>query len=177
MWRSSSTATFLGRFSGNRRLRAVLRTMKCLLLNTIVIVASAFGVVAGCGKAVGEPCETKGSGFTASHSCKTKCIDRWGVRCPSDQIVRPGVCAGESECEVGQCPAGQACYHFDDPIEDRSYCLPSDVCGSLESSALEQWERDAEATAAASRAAWKKKFNRNSRTPTAEPPTPQETQP
>lgn len=110
-------------------------------------------VLAACGKPVGTPCSIEGSGFTASHDCATKCLARWKLTCPGGNTVTPAICAGREGCSPGSCPAGQACYTFDDPFDERSYCVPDNVCGALPTTALMQWEQDSAAVAAASRAA------------------------
>ncbi|TAK53884.1 MAG: hypothetical protein EPO25_09070 [Gammaproteobacteria bacterium] len=85
--------------------------------------------LAACGDPAGAPCAIRGSGFTSSHDCATKCLALWSVNCPDGSSVQPGVCAGRRGCEAGSCPEGQYCYHFDDPFEERSYCIPDTVCG------------------------------------------------
>lgn len=123
-------------------------------------------LVAGCGNPVGTPCSIEGSGFTASHDCATKCLSRWTVNCPDGTTVRPGVCAGDSGCQPGECPSGQVCYHFDDPFETRSYCIPDNVCGMQpDDDVRSRWELDSKTAAAAMRARYESK--RQPRTATA----------
>lgn len=88
-------------------------------------------LLAGCGQPVGTACTIEDSGFTARHPCASKCLSRWNVRCPNGDVVQPQVCAGKSDCQPGSCPTGQVCYHFEDPFDAVSYCLPKTVCGSL----------------------------------------------
>lgn len=121
-------------------------------VRTVLSACTALLLVA-CGKPVGTPCEIVGSGFTASHDCATKCLSRWRVACPDGESVLPKVCAGEANCAPGACPDGQLCYHFDDPFETRSYCVPDSVCGApLTGAAGAEWEALAYERAAASRA-------------------------
>ena len=118
----------------------------------VLLVAAAALLLAACGDPVGMPCQIVGSGFTASHDCATKCLSRWSVLCPGGDSVMPNVCAGARDCAPGQCPDGQLCYHFDDPFEERSYCVPATVCGAeLTGGAARAWELEAQALAAASR--------------------------
>lgn len=115
-------------------------------------------LVTGCGNPVGTPCSIEGSGFTASHDCATKCLARWTVNCPDGATVRPGVCAGVSGCQPGECPSGQVCYHFDDPFETRSYCIPDNVCGMQpDDDVRSRWELDSKAAAAAMRSRYESK--------------------
>ena len=107
------------------------------------------------GDPAGEACSIEGSGFTASHDCASRCLSRWQVNCPGGERVSPQVCAGRSGCEPGTCPQGQVCYHFDDPFELRSYCIPDDVCGQLAGDdQRRRWERDSMQAAAAMRASY-----------------------
>ncbi len=95
-----------------------------------VLALSALAALAavGCGAAAGEPCATAGSGFAASDPCRSKCLDRWGVECPDGAEVHAGVCAGREGCRPGECPDGQVCYRFNDPFENRTFCIPEGVC-------------------------------------------------
>lgn len=143
-------------------------------MRIMALIVTIF-LLAACGKPAGSPCSITGSGFTASHDCKTKCLSRWGVNCPDGSRVTPGVCAGREGCTPGSCPDGLACYSFDDPIEERSYCLPETVCGSaLSADARLSWEQHSADAAAAKRAAWSAKFPPRSGAVTApaEPPAP-----
>ena len=125
-------------------------------------------LLAACGKPAGSPCSISGSGFSASHDCATKCLSRWAVNCPDGSRITPGVCAGRKDCNPGSCPDGQACYAFDDPFEERSYCLPENVCGApLSADARLRWEQDSADAAAAKRAEWAAKFPQRSGTVTA----------
>lgn len=134
--------------------RTVGVIMTCLLL-------------AGCGAPVGTPCTIKGSGFTSSHDCATKCLARWSVNCPDGSRVTPAVCAGEHGCQPGDCPVGQVCYHFDDPFETRGYCVPDTICGAApDAAARARWEQEAMAVAAAMRADYAAKQQRRSGQPT-----------
>lgn len=147
-----------------------------------VCVAGAFLLLllgGGCGHPAGTACQITGSGFTASHDCATKCLSRWTVNCPDGTRVTPAVCAGASGCEPGGCPSGQVCYHFDDPFDVVSYCIPDDVCGELTGAATHQgWEQDSKQAAAALRARYDARRQRRESVleptapaaPAAEPP-------
>ncbi len=111
------------------------------------VLVAGLSLVA-CGDPAGAPCTINGSGFTSSHECATQCLALWSVNCPDGSSVLPGVCAGEPGCEAGSCPEGQSCYHFDDPFEDRSYCVPDTVCGGLtDRITRRRWEEDSAARA------------------------------
>jgi hypothetical protein len=106
-------------------------------------------VLAGCGQSAGTACTITGSGFTAKDFCANQCLSRWAVNCPDGSTVTPHVCSGISACTPGSCPQGQACYSFDDAFEERSYCIPDNVCGSpLSAGQLQLWEETSAATAA-----------------------------
>lgn len=106
------------------------------------------------GQSVGTPCAFTGDGFQSRHNCATQCLARWDVQCSDGRELQPAVCAGRADCTPGSCPDGQVCYSFDDSFEERSYCLPDNVCGATTSiDLLQRWERDSAAQAAASRAA------------------------
>lgn len=110
-------------------------------------------LLTACGKPVGAPCKITGDGFHARHDCATKCLSRWSVTCPDGARIMPNVCAGQSSCEPGSCPDGQLCYHFDDPFEERSYCIPRSVCGDLPNAdSGSRWEMESAERAAATRA-------------------------
>ncbi|XOV84960.1 MAG: hypothetical protein ACFHXK_07510 [bacterium] len=108
--------------------------MKLLLTCLSVLLLS------GCGNPAGTPCQITGSGFTASHDCRHKCLSRWTVECPDGRRVTPGTCSGSFACTPGSCPDGQVCYHDNDPFDDRSYCVVANTCGSLSASDLKHWE-------------------------------------
>lgn len=134
----------------------------------VALLALATLPLAACGKPAGSPCSISGSGFTASHGCATKCLSRWAINCPDGSSVTPGVCAGREGCTPGSCPEGQACYTFDDPIEERSYCVPETVCGApMTADARQRWEQDSTDAAATTRAEWAAKFPKRSGTVTA----------
>lgn len=98
-------------------------------------------LLSGCGHPAGTPCETRGSGFTATHDCQHRCLSRWTVACPDGNRVTPGTCSGAFNCSPGSCPEGQVCYHDDDPFDDRSFCVMANTCGPLTEPALKDWER------------------------------------
>lgn len=107
----------------------------------LVCAASLLLTLAACsGDPAGTPCETVGSGFTASHDCKHRCLSRWSVTCPNGDKVVPNTCSGSFECSVGSCPDGQVCYFDDDPFDDRSFCVMANTCGDATSDELRRWE-------------------------------------
>jgi hypothetical protein len=120
------------------------RTDSLLLTVGLVLLATL-----RCGGAAGAPCRTTGSGFTLQSPCRSKCLDLWSVVCPNGERVSPEVCAGVENCSVGDCPEGQICYHFDDPIEVQAYCVPVSVCTDAQRAAGDghAWEVQAEARA------------------------------
>lgn len=111
-------------------------------------------VGAGCRGSVGAPCRTQDSGSFARSGCATKCLDLWVVCCPNGERVSPSVCAGEKNCTIGRCPAGQICYHFDDPVEVQAYCIPTSLSADLRDTVEDRaaWEEAAEQRAAEARA-------------------------
>ncbi len=116
------------------------------------LLVCAAVILGACGKPVGTPCTITGSGFHARQDCATKCLARWNVACPDGTRVLPNVCAGRETCQPDSCPKGQFCYHFDDPFDERSYCIPDDVCGAPPSAELRlRWETDSLERAAATR--------------------------
>lgn len=115
-------------------------------------------LLAGCGDRAGAPCEITGSGFTASHDCSSKCLSRWAVYCPDETKVLPKMCAGREGCTPGSCPDGQLCYAFDDPFDERTYCVPDTVCGAApDVPTVRLWEERSFERAEAMRA----KYRRN----------------
>ncbi len=88
----------------------------------------------------GTPCQITGDGFHASNPCRHKCLSRWSLACPDQTRVTPNVCTGAFACTPGSCPAGQVCYHDDDPFDDRTFCVPDNVCGDLSQPELTEWE-------------------------------------
>lgn len=127
--------------------------MRTRVLISVLGLCASLSLV-GCGQPAGSPCAFQGDGFFSRHDCATQCLERWSVRCPDGSSLRPAVCAGREGCTPGSCPDGQVCYSFDDPFEERSYCIPDNVCGkTLPSESRLQWERVSADRAAASRAA------------------------
>lgn len=121
----------------------------------LALVVSLFAT--SCSKPAGSVCAIEDSGFTARDACASQCLDRWAVTCPDGEVVKPKVCAGRQSCQVGGCPNGQACYHFDDPFNEVSYCIPDTVCGAAPSPANRAlWERSARDRAADTRARFRK---------------------
>ena len=106
----------------------------------LVCVAVAL-TLSGCGEPVGNPCEITGDGFHAKDPCRHQCLSRWSLLCPDQQRITPNVCTGTFACSPGSCPEGQLCYHDDDPFDDRSFCVPDKVCGTLTAAAASAWER------------------------------------
>lgn len=136
------------------------------ILAVLVVLGAA---LSACGQPVGSSCMISGSGFTAKDPCAHQCLSRWAVNCPDDRRVTPNVCTGSKDCTPGSCPQGQVCYSFDDPFDERSYCIPDNVCGSnLTSDALRQWEQDSAATAAELRAKYEARRARQSGKVTSE---------
>ena len=97
-------------------------------------------LLAGCGSNTGAPCEIVGSGFTASHDCRHKCLSRTAIVCPNDARVLPKVCSGVAGCEPGGCGEGEVCYTVNDPFEDVSYCIPELVCEFKDAREKSAWE-------------------------------------
>ena len=115
-----------------------------MTMKTLLYLSIALGMalsIAACGSPAGTPCETVGSGFTASHDCQHRCLSRWQVTCPDGERVTPGMCSGAFECTPGSCPDGQVCYHDTDPFDDRSFCVADNTCGDLSDEELVAWER------------------------------------
>ena len=140
---------------------ATLGTVWPLLCAAAIILAL---LAAGCGRQAGEPCVFQGSGFTASDPCATRCLSHWRIRCPDGSTVSPQQCAGRSGCMPGDCPDGQACYHFEDTFEARSYCVPDRVCGAQTASARHAWEQAALQRAEALRARRQERLRRREAT-------------
>ena len=108
------------------------------ILTVSVLLPLALG---GCGEPAGTPCQITGDGFHAKDPCRDKCLSRWSLTCPDQQRITPNVCTGAFACQPGGCPEGQLCYHDDDPFDDRSFCVPDNVCGALTPAAASAWER------------------------------------
>ncbi len=108
--------------------------MKTLLPVIVVLL------LAGWGGPASTPCLSKGSGLTASHNCRHRCLSRWAVSCPDGNNVTPNTCSGVFACSPGSCPEGQVCYHDTDPFDDRSFCIAADTCGNLSAAELQRWE-------------------------------------
>jgi hypothetical protein len=91
---------------------------------------------------VGEECHVTGSGFSLRDPCGGKCLELWTVQCPDGSAVQPAMCADNEGCAPGGCPAGQACYSFDDPFEEISYCVPLQACAvpPATADAVRAWE-------------------------------------
>lgn len=111
----------------------------------LAIVTVTLLWIAGCGDPAGTPCNITGSGFHAKDPCRHQCLSRWSLTCPDDTQITPAVCTGPFDCTPGSCPDGQLCYHDDDPFDDRSFCVPKDVCGTLSADAAAAWELETRA--------------------------------
>lgn len=110
---------------------------------SVLLATSLFtglAALVACGDPPGSPCEITGSGFHARDACRHQCLSRWSITCPDGERITPGVCTGRFGCEPGGCPEGQLCYHDDDPFDDRSFCVPDDVCGPLDAGGARAWE-------------------------------------
>jgi len=116
------------------------------------VAIAALVLLSSCGQPVGTDCMITGSGFHARDPCAHKCLSRWRVNCPGGEGLLPNVCTGSGGCTPGSCPPGQACYSFDDPFEERSYCVPDDICGPLTGEQRQRWERNSAMAAARIRA-------------------------
>lgn len=145
------------------------------IVGRLVLIGCAAAWFAACGKPAGAPCAITGDGFHARHDCATKCLSRWNVICPDGSRVTPNVCAGRETCLPDSCPAAQLCYHFDDPFEERSYCIPEDICGDAPVADVKRrWETESAERAAATRAHYeaKKALRSGAVTAPAEPLQP-----
>lgn len=125
-------------------------------------------LIGACGQPIGTACQISGSGFHAKDPCANKCLSRWAVNCPDGSRLTPNVCTGKKDCTPGSCPQGQACYSFDDPFDERSYCIPESACGSpLSAGQRLRWEEDSANTAAQMRARYEAAVSAGSRRPAA----------
>ena len=124
----------------------------------IIAMVAMTSLLLACGNSIGTPCSIQGSGFTASHDCSEKCLFYNAIHCPDGQTVVPKICSGAAQCKPGSCPDGQACYSYDDPFEEKSYCIPSNLCGVLSVEELSDWELSAQHRAGTRRAEWKRKM-------------------
>ena len=104
-------------------------------------------LITGCGDPIGSACQIAGSGFTAKHNCRHKCLQYREIVCPDGQRIRSASCSGKPDCTPGSCASGQLCYHIQDPFERESYCVAGDICGQYPASALQQWERQSQSSA------------------------------
>ena len=141
-------------------------------MNIQALRALGFAVLlclAGCGDPIGTPCAIQGSGFHASDDCRYRCLQYRGINCPDGSAVNPHICSGEERCAPGSCPQGQICYHIADPFNEESYCVPADVCGSVDQSRLSQWESDSAAAAQALRLEYLERQRLRSDGPTTKP--------
>lgn len=127
----------------------------------------------GCGAGPGEPCATSGSGFTASDPCRSKCLDRWGIECPGGETIHPGLCAGREGCEPGACPDDQICYRFNDPFENRTFCIPRTVCpdAPADEDGRRRWEELSIERAEKTRAEYERRKGAPQRDPDPAPQT------
>ena len=114
-------------------------------------------LLVACGDPIGAACHFEGSGFTASDNCRHRCLQYRALVCPDGRTLKPQICSGEPLCEPGACPAGQVCYHVNDPFEKESYCLPADICGRQSAAGLAAWEQASLEISEKSVAAWEAK--------------------
>ena len=114
-------------------------------------------LLAACGDPIGAACHFEGSGFTASDNCRHRCLQYRAVVCPDGTTLKPQICSGRPQCGPGACPAGEVCYHVNDPFEKESYCLPADICGRQSAAGLAAWEQVSLAISRQSIAAWEAK--------------------
>ncbi len=98
-------------------------------------------LIPACGAGMGQPCEIVGSGFTASHDCRYKCLSLTNVLCPDGNRLKPKLCTGPLQCQPGTCPNGSVCYAVDDPFDEVSYCVPETTCPGVNQDELNSWER------------------------------------
>jgi len=117
-------------------------------------------LAAGCGDTIGAACKITGSGFTAKHNCRVKCLYYNDVQCPDASSFKPQICSGASDCDPGSCPDGQACYSYEDPFEKKSYCVPANICGEQPDETLTAWELDSRRRADAVRQAMDERMQR-----------------
>lgn len=146
-------------------IRANLACRAGLATNVFAAIRAAIWVtalllVAGCGDNIGAACEITGSGFTAKHNCRVKCLYYNDVQCPDGSTLKPQMCSGASNCNPGSCPDGQICYSYDDPFEKESYCVPATLCGEQTDAALAAWERESRRRADATREAMEQRMQR-----------------
>lgn len=149
--------------------------MRVKRIAALALLAGLGLLIGACGQPVGTTCMITGSGFTAKDPCANQCLSRWAVNCPDGSRLTPNLCTGKQGCTPGSCPRGQVCYSFDDPFDERSYCIPDSVCGgALTASQLHQWEQDSAAKAAALRAKYdvKRAMQSSKVTPAAESVNP-----
>lgn len=159
----SNSNALIGDYKSDRACRWVRGCLIALML---------FGLLSACGDGVGTPCKIVGSGFSARDSCASKCLSYWQVTCPDGREKLPGICAGQRSCSPGGCPNGQACYSFNDPFDEVSYCVPGNLCGdTLSAREIRAWEEESAAKAEETRAYYdkKKRFRNKLITKPAEP--------
>jgi len=111
-----------------------LAVLTCLLL------------LSGCGDPIGTTCDFQGSGFTAKDNCRHRCLEHRRIECPDGTAIQGlKICSGSRQCNPGNCPDDQACYHVADPFKKESYCLPVDICGELSAEQAMLWESSSKA--------------------------------
>jgi hypothetical protein len=84
------------------------------------------------------------------------------VTCPDGTTIRRAVCSGREGCDPGSCPAGQACYSFEDPFDEDFYCITADFCGAAPATeeALLAWEIESRQRSDALRTQFKERMDR-----------------
>lgn len=91
----------------------------------LLIALIALGAL-GCQKAVGDPCEVTGDGFTRRDPCAGMCVEQ-PITCDDGQVVPTGECAGEVCGAGGPCPDGQICVQVDS-FPQNSRCMRAALC-------------------------------------------------
>lgn len=111
--------------------------------SAVAALLLTLSLLAGCGDPVGAQCDFQGSGFTASDNCRHRCLEHRTIHCPDGSVVQgPKICSGATQCDPGDCPDDQACYHVRDGFKKQSYCVPTTLCGELAPAVKAQWELD-----------------------------------
>lgn len=95
-------------------------------MKALPVLALTAGLLVGCGKSVGEPCEVEGDGFTRRDPCVEMCLD-FAITCPDGREVVPMQCAGVVCGEGGACPEGQTCTVIDS-FAANARCVMDAVC-------------------------------------------------
>lgn len=129
-------------------------------LASFAVLQMVIALLVSCGSTSGTPCETVGSGFTASHDCRHKCLSRTAIVCPDESRTLPKLCSGQLGCAPGGCEEGEVCYSVNDPFEQVSFCIPESVCGPMNPQEKTAWEVFSQQLAAQSRRQHELRFRR-----------------